>query len=648
MHSTAWVSYLFSSPIQPRPAQPGAAHRLQALRIAIALAGLLLILVCPALAAESTQPRNVLILLAGEYGLPAYDLTLNEIRNTVKARYSRPLNWYAEYMDTARFSKFHEEEAVVDSYERKYGALTIDLLVIIGPNLEPILRRFGDRLFPGTPTLILDILPPDVELPTIFRKPYMTGVFPAAAPQGSIEAALTFAPDTERLVIINGASEMDRLFGKIALMASHQYAERISIQHLSGKPLTEIIAAVEALPDHSVILITAYHVSAEGTAYYTREVTREVTARANGPAYVLFDSNVDVGGVGGHVVSFRKVGREAGRIALRILEGEDPAAIPPLREGFLEYQFDWRQLRRWGIPEDRLPEGSVLLHREVSFFEKYFWLIMGVILFIVSQAVLIAYLLVLNRRQKAMSAQVRQAEGRYRELLRVERSARLGEMAGSLAHELNQPLAAILSSAQAALRFIKSGRMEPDLLREILTHIVDDDKRAASVVSGMRRMLKKGPPDFERLDVNSTVAEAVTLFRGESVAHRTRIEADLGQGIPSVMASKNQLLQVFLNILLNAVQAMASNRGDDRRVVLATCVKRSSVVVSVRDIGPGIAPELIDHLFEPFYTTKAKGMGMGLAVCRSIVEGHGGRLRAMNNLDRGATFTIELPAVSNG
>ena len=93
----------------------------------------------------------------------------------------------------------------------------------------------------------------------------------------------------------------------------------------------------------------------------------------------------------------------------------------------------------------------------------------------------------------------------------------------------------------------------------------------------------------------------------------------------------------------NAAQAMASNRGDDRRVVLATRVKRSSVVVSVRDIGPGIAPELIDHLFEPFYTTKAKGMGMGLAVCRSIIEGHGGRLRAMNNLDRGATFTIELP-----
>jgi len=280
----------------PMRTKPGDVRRLQALRIAIAAVGLLFVLAWPVPAADPPKPRNVLILMAGEYGLPAYDLILQEIRSVVKAGYPSPLNWYAEYMDTARFSDFHEEKAVIDFYSQKYEALTIDLLIVVGPSLTPVFRRFGDRLFRGAPTLILDILPPGAELPAIFRKPEMTGVFPAANPRGSIEAALTLHPDTELLVIVSGASDMDRLTGKLAMTAGRRYEKQLSVRHLSGMPLAEMLAAVKALPDRSVILLTAYHVSATGTAYYTREVTRQVAARASVPVYVMFDSNVDVGG----------------------------------------------------------------------------------------------------------------------------------------------------------------------------------------------------------------------------------------------------------------------------------------------------------------------------------------------------------------
>jgi signal transduction histidine kinase len=422
----------------------------------------------------------------------------------------------------------------------------------------------------------------------------------------------------------------------------------VAVQHFSGMPLAEMLPAVEALPDHSAILVTAYHLSTDGTAYYTREVTREVAARANVPVYVLFDSNIDVGGVGGRVISFKKVGFEAGRITMRILRGEDPSAIPPVREGLMQHQFDWRQLHRWGIPEDRLPEGSTLLYRETTFFEKYRWIVMVVTVFLAAQSMLIAYLIILNRRQAALSARVRKAESRYRELLRIERSTRLGELGGSLAHELNQPLAAILSSAQAALRFLESGHLDSHLFRKILKQIVADDKRAASVIRSMRNMLKKGPADSELLDINNLLAEAVTIFHGEAVNRSTLIKTDLDQGPLPVMADKTQLLQVLLNLMINAVQAIAANRSDDRRLVLATRRNGQDVVLSVRDTGPGIDPGHLEKLFEPLFTTRPEGMGMGLAVCRGIVGDMGGSIRAENHPDRGAVFTIELPAVNDG
>lgn len=648
MLPAAWLSHSSPSPIRPVRGRPASAHRMPLLRRAVAAVGFCFILVCAASAAETTQPRNVLILLTSEYGLPAYDVIIDEIRTSLKDGISGPLSLYAEYLDMTRFPADRHEQEMIDIFNRKYGGMKIDLLIAIGPSLVSVLPRINDQLQVPPPTVAIDLVKPGVALPTVLRNSNVTGVFPYMGIQETIGVIRTLHPGIEHLFVVTSATSRSQALLSQVRSVFRRHEHTLAVRYLDRMPMEALLRAVGELPDHSAVLVTSYQRDSAGNAFYTREATKMVAGRSRAPVYVLFDTNAGVGGLGGYVISFKKVGIEAAHIALRILQGEKPETIPPVRDGLHQYRFDWRQLQRWGISEDRLPEGSLLLHREVTFLEKHFWLVMGIMTFITLQAGLIAYLVILNRRQKTMSARVREAEGRYRELLRIERSARLGEMAGSLAHELNQPLTAILSSAQAGLRFLKSDRMEPDLLREILTHIVDDDKRAASVVSGMRNMLKRETPDFERLDVNGTVAEAAVIFHGESVARGIRLETDLDRVMPSIMASKNQLLQVFLNLLLNAAQAMASNRGDDRRAVLTTRVIGPNVVVSVRDNGTGIAPDRIDHLFEPFYTTKAKGMGMGLAVCRSIVEDHGGRIRAENNPDRGAVFTIELPAVSDG
>lgn len=598
-------------------------------------------------AADATYPKNVLMLMSSEYGLPAYDIIVGEIRTGLKKGFANPLNLYAEYMDTARFPMPHHGQALVDFYTQKYGELQIDLLIAIGPNLAATLPQFGQGLFSDVPTLLLDLVPSNADLPAVFRKPNMTGIFPEVDIPNTIASALAFHPKTKHIFVVSGASALDLSLEALARAACRRYESTIRVHHLGGMTMAAILRTVAALPNHSVVLFTAMQMDAFGVPYYTREATALVAARSKAPVYGLFDTNADVGGVGGHVIRFKNVGIAAAEIALRVLRGESPAAIPPIRKGMHQYLFDWRQIERWGIPTQRLPAGSILLNRESGLIREYGWAIIGVMLFIACQSALLAYLAVINRRRKALSTKLSEAEDRYRGLLRVERTTRLGELAGSLAHELSQPLSAILSSSQAALRFLKSGRLEPRLFREILEHIVSDNKRAAAIISSLRAMLKKSRTEKAPLALNEIVGEVVAIFQGEAAARRTRIERDLDVALPPVAGSKTELQQVILNLVMNAADAMSHCEPSERRMVLRSRLNGSCVTLSVRDNGRGIDPAKLDHLFDPFFTTKSGGLGMGLALCRTIMEDHGGGIRAQNNPEGGATFTIELPAVKN-
>jgi PAS domain S-box-containing protein len=233
------------------------------------------------------------------------------------------------------------------------------------------------------------------------------------------------------------------------------------------------------------------------------------------------------------------------------------------------------------------------------------------------------------------------------ELLRVERSSRLGEMVASLAHELNQPLAAILSSAQAALRFMKSDRHDSELFRTILNNIVQDDKRAAGIITGLRSMVRREERDKEPLDVNEVVRDVLALFRGEAIIRHVEIETDLDHSIPMISGDRVQLQQVLLNLVVNAAEAMSDGAHTMQRIHLRTRGTDVGVEMAVRDWGPGIDPGKLEDIWEPFFTTKRAGMGMGLSVSSSIIRSHGGRIWAKNNADGGATFAFEIPATGN-
>jgi signal transduction histidine kinase len=394
--------------------------------------------------------------------------------------------------------------------------------------------------------------------------------------------------------------------------------------------------------------MTSFRIDASGDHYYSREATKLVAGRSTMPVYILFDTNADVGAVGGYVMSFKNVGIKGGEIALRLLRGERPSSIPPVREGLHQYMFDWRQLKRWGIPEQKLPEGSVVLHREINVFQKYKWLVIGIVLFVALQSLLLGFLVVSNRKQRVLSENLMTADSRYRQLLRIERFSRLGEFSASLAHELNQPLAAVVSSSQAAQRFLQSSPIDIEKLREILQHIVYDSKRSAEVVRSMRAMLKRGQAEKVPIVVNDILNDVLAVYRGEALARRTNIEKHCESGLPLVVADKSQLQQVMLNLIMNAADAVSKNMPENRKIFIKTRLKDDKVRVAVRDNGTGVDAARIDEVFEPLFTTKTRGMGMGLALCRTIIQEHGGRIRIENNADGGATAIFELPVIRNG
>jgi C4-dicarboxylate-specific signal transduction histidine kinase len=246
-----------------------------------------------------------------------------------------------------------------------------------------------------------------------------------------------------------------------------------------------------------------------------------------------------------------------------------------------------------------------------------------------------------EEQAKKSEAEAQRSQG---ELAHMSRVSILGELTGSLAHELNQPLTAILSNAAAAQLLMEGKQRNDEGIRDALTEIAEEGQRAAEIIAGMRAMLRKEPGQMVMQDVNVAVREVLQMLHSDLVNKQVMPVLRLDPLLPPVKAHAVQLRQVLLNLVMNACDAMSDMSAEQRQLTIESRRLTEEVEVSVTDNGPGFSKEILQHLFEPFHTTKPKGLGLGLAICRSIIAAHGGRLVATNENGRGATLRLTLPA----
>jgi signal transduction histidine kinase len=395
------------------------------------------------------------------------------------------------------------------------------------------------------------------------------------------------------------------------------------------------------LPRRSFILLALLIRDAAGVTHNEDEALQRLHAVANAPINGLFHHQLGLGIVGGRLYQAEVQGAESARIALRILRGEPVANFPPRIIPPQGPQYDWRELRRWNISEDRLPPGSVIAFRQPTVWERYRWWVVGALCIFVLQAVMIAGLLVQRTRRRRAELELQ----RNREqLAHVTRLSTAGELTASIAHELNQPLGAILSNAEAAEMFLNAKPPAMDEVRDILADIRKDDQRASEVIRRMRSLLRKQEMAPKSIEINEAVEEVLNMLSSDAVSRKVAIKFERTANLPRVWCDSVHLQQVVLNLVLNGMEAMADLPEEKSQVVVRTGPGTNGTVkVAVADSGPGIPADRLPKVFEPFFTTKKEGMGMGLSIARTIVEAHRGQIWAENNSGAGATFYFTVP-----
>jgi len=566
----------------------------------------------------------------------------SEYARDIKSELERQSRWPLDIQEhallTARFNIPGPEAPFVEYLHSLYQGVTPDVVLSIGAPAARFAQRYRAKLFPDTPLILTAVEDRLIDRAGLGSNDVVVAIrndFMAA-----FENILQVLPDTKSVAVVIGASPLERFWVEEVKRELKPLDGRVELVWYSDLSFEEILKRASKLPPGTALFWGLMSVDAAGVVHESDIALRSLHAVANAPIFSYQEPFFGDGPVGGPMHLIAETSSRTVRAAIGILGGAKPASINSETIGFSAPRYDWRELRRWGISESRLPPDSQILFREPNIWERYRWQMLMVAAAFLVQGGLISGLL--HERRRRMVAEV-ESRQRLAELAHANRYSAVGELTTSIAHELNQPLGSILTNAETAELMLSANTPDINEVRQILADIRRDDQRASEVIRRLRSVLKKTPFEIRDIALNGTVREALGLVKAVADGRRialtyTPLTTDL-----HVRGDPVQLQQVILNLIINAMDAVTDADAGRREISVSTLRAGNQAEVRITDTGPGIAPADLAKVFDPFFTTKPQGMGMGLAIVKTIIEAHHGEIVAANHAAGGAQFTMRLP-----
>ncbi len=548
---------------------------------------------------------------------------------------------FSEYLDSTRFPREDNLDRMAQHLTAKYAATRFEVAIALGPAAFNFMLDHRDRIAPGVPLLFGAIATESVRSATL--PPDVKGLASDYDIERTMALARQLQPDARRAVVVFGSAPFDKRWEETARAKLGDHYLNFDIEYLTAQTLEGFADALKRLPSNTAVLFLTVYQDEDERKFVPRDALAKIARASAAPVYAVYDTYLERGTVGGYMSTFSDVGEQLAALVMREIEGD--ASLPQVTPLVSRPIVDWREMERFALDPAGLPSGTEIRFHEPSIWDNYRIEILSTAAVVIIQAGLIAALVAQGHRRKKAEAE---AAAQQLELAHLSRTSLLGELSGAFAHELSQPLTSILANAEVGKRMLEDDEPDKAELIEILSDIVADDKRAAQVIAQLRRLLVKGEVTLEPVDLNQAVAATLSLADSELLARQTKVDFQRAPSDVPVLGNFAQLQQVVLNLVINAADASAQLPASKRLVEAVVRRNGRYGELAVSDDGHGLTAEMMANAFKPFVTTKTDGLGLGLAICRSIVAAHGGTLQFDVGRIQGARIVLTLPLRGSG